>query len=164
MAGLPTPQTLNDKQRHFVRLAAASGDLSGSALKAGYAEAEDGQRLTELPQVAAAIADELRRVLETKLAPRAFRVLELILKDRRSGARVRVDAAKILLDRAGYAPRPMAVDSLDGRQLSDLSQAELKAIVGKLEDELADRATPVSAPDSAPNEGATGDKGTVFLD
>jgi hypothetical protein len=61
------------------------------------------------------------------------------------GERVRVDAAKTLLDRAGYqAPKQHEVGK--EKAVEEMSTAELHAFIDRTEAELASRATDVSVP------------------
>lgn len=63
----------------------------------------------------AAFANDLREALKdhmsTELAPKAVRILDEIMSDTEMPARVRVDAAKTLLDRAGFTPAAVAADA-----------------------------------------------------
>ncbi len=62
-----------------------------------------------------AFADDLRQALKdllaTELAPKAIHILDEIMSDTKMPARVRVDAAKTLLDRAGFTPAAVAADA-----------------------------------------------------
>ena len=62
-----------------------------------------------------AFADDLRQALRDNLttehAPKAIKILAEIMEDDRMPARVRVDAAKTLLDRSGYTAATVAADA-----------------------------------------------------
>ncbi len=72
-----------------------------------------------------AFADDLRQALKdhlaTELAPKAIHILDLIMSDTAMPARVRVDAAKTILDRAGFTPAAVAADAPPADE-SDMSQ------------------------------------------
>jgi hypothetical protein len=61
--------------------------------------------------------------MSTELAPKAVRILDDIMSDDKVTARVRVDAAKALMDRAGYSPA--AIDPSARRRGSDASLREM---------------------------------------
>jgi hypothetical protein len=101
---------------------------------------DDAARKVGLPSTAAlykykrtaAFADDLRAALRdrlgTELAPRAVRVLDEIMSDVKTPARVRVDAAKALLDRSGFTAGA-ANPSDNDKGLEEMSRAELEAIL-----------------------------------
>lgn len=83
------------------------------------------------------------------------------MDDVESGARVRVDAAKILLGMAGFSAKPDKGED-EAKQLTEMNPEELRAFIDKhqaeiqkVEGELASRATlvnpPVDAPNTSPN-------------
>lgn len=152
-------------QARFAREVARSGNLSESARKAGYEFFDNaGYDLVRLPHVAAAVEFEIRSLLQTEAAPAALQVLQTLLHDANSGGRIRVDAAKILLDRAGFTPPANSKGDAAERSLAEMTAAELKEFIGSLEGELAGRATLVNAPPNAPIEGDSPSKATDFLD
>ena len=153
---------LTEKQASLISGICRGLDQMTAATVAGYAvsSAQQVSQTLRLPHVRAALNDELARVLQQEAAPLALSVLLKITKDETTGARVRVDAAKILLDRAGFAPRPGGASEVD-KTLSEMSPAELRAFIDKQEQEIAkaeaaiaDRLEPVNAPEqgiSAPD-------------
>jgi hypothetical protein len=144
----PIYATLTDKQAAFVKAALGGCDHIQSARLAGYsAPAVDGWRLMRLPHIAAAIEIELRRKLQLEIAPACIAFLFDVVKNAGNtfGERVRVDAAKTLLDRAGYqAPKQHEVGK--EKAVEEMSTAELHAFIDRTEAELASRATDVSVP------------------
>jgi hypothetical protein len=79
-------------------------------------------------------ADDLRRALKdhlaTELAPKAIRILDEIMCDVKMPGRDRVDAAKMLLDRAGFTPAAIGADALPaGDYMAHWSREQLQAFV-----------------------------------
>ena len=63
----------------------------------------------------------------TNLAPKAVRILDEIMSDRKVQPRVRVDAAKALLDRSGYSvseerKKPLGPDDIEAMSVEELQQ------------------------------------------
>lgn len=61
------------------------------------------------------------------LAPKAVRILDEIMSDSKVQPRVRVDAAKALLDRAGYSAseerkKPLGPDDIEAMSVEELQQ------------------------------------------
>lgn len=88
--------------------------------------------------------------LETKLLPLALAALERALQPD-APLKQQIDAAKIVMDRGGFAPRPYQEVS-DGKAITDMSRSELHAFVAAADarlkeatDKLAELATPVNA-------------------
>jgi hypothetical protein len=104
------------------------------------------------------IGHDLRRVmqgvLEVDYAPAALRFLNSTVHDPAMPARVRVDAARIIVDRAGYVAAPPASDEAR-KDLQDMSLAELEAQIHWLEDSLKN-VTPAAedASEGGDNDGA----------
>jgi hypothetical protein len=138
---------LTEKQRSFVRNVGAGHEPERAALMAGYQNHESAYANMRLPAIQAAIDIELRRLLVTEAAPLALAFLIKVVKDdsTRFSDRVRVDAAKTLLSRAGYN-EPKQVDQARDKAVEEMSTAELHAFIDRTEAELASRATDVSAP------------------
>ncbi len=90
----------------------------------------------------AAFADDLRAALKdhmaVDLAPKAIQILSEIMCDVKMPGRVRVDAAKTLLDRAGFTPAAVAADAppIDD-DMSRWSVERLQAFVAEGERKLA---------------------------
>lgn len=91
-------------------------------------------------------------------APAALDYLIRLVKDEKASERVRADAAKTLLDRAGMAAKAAEGKELDDRALADMSKEELRAMMERAQRELAERATPViDATVSAPDDSQASD-------
>jgi hypothetical protein len=75
---------------------------------------------------------DLRKVLKGLVAdvyaPKAFQFLYEVVVDAEMPARVRVDSAKVLLDRAGYTAAPLPSEP-DRGDITQLSGAELHRLV-----------------------------------
>ncbi|HEY8008583.1 MAG TPA: hypothetical protein VIE66_17720 [Methylocella sp.] len=93
----------------------------------------EAARLAELYlQQSNSVGDDLRQVmrgvLEVDYAPVAFRFLNDAVHDVNMPARCRIDAAKIIVDRAGYVACPPA-PQLYEKELEQMSMAELQVFI-----------------------------------
>ncbi len=114
----------------FTSESGAIGNASEAARRAGYSErsaAELGRQLLEKPHVRAAIEEANRAQISGALAAKAVEVLEGILDDKNAPPKLRLDAAKTVLDRAGYIapkseerPKPKQFDELEAMSLEQL--------------------------------------------
>lgn len=101
-------------------------------------------------------------------APKVVRILWDIINDEAKPAAARVQAGKVLLDRAGYVPpTPAKVDEGNAKQLTEMTPDELRdtidkndAAIQEMERVLSERARDVSAP----NAGDDTDKAAGMLD
>lgn len=140
---------LSDKETLLVRSFLACHDWTESALNAGYSESVAKLApywATRRPQILAAIHLETAATIVTA-APAALDTVRKIQKGEIvEGAKVRLDAAKAILDRAGHiAPRARALGDAGQKTLGEMSLDELKATQERLNSELAARAKPVNA-------------------
>ena len=128
---------LNDQQQAFVIAytsdPGAIGNASEAARRAKYSvkSARDiGRQLLAKPHVKAAVDAALRDHISGALASKAVAVLEGIIDDDTAAPKLRLDAAKTVLDRAGYiapkapeSPKPASeADDLDGMSLAQLKR------------------------------------------
>lgn len=154
----------------FVKAMVRGQTPKAAALAAGAAE-DQGYAWLRSPRVAAAIEDEMWRVLKTEAAPEALQTARDLLAPGIPHA-TRAIAAKLILDKAGYSPAEKSSHSEQAdADLSAMSVDQLKDYLGKktaeidrLEGELALRAKPVAAPDSAPNTDDRQAEATDLLD
>jgi phage terminase small subunit len=141
-------RTLNQRQSDFVGRFVEHGDAHKAALEAGYAPATArtaGTEILQLPHIAAAVGRAVHKRLVSG-APLALRIVETLMKDETVSAKVRLDAAKTILDRAGYiAPKAKEGRSDTETPLHEMSTEELRAMAARLEHEIAGRAKLVSA-------------------
>jgi hypothetical protein len=109
---------------------------------------ESGLRL---PHVAHAVALAVHKRLVAS-APMALAIIEELARNADS-PKVRLDAAKTLMDRAGHVP-PRVADIVRPYEtpLNEMSVEELKALATRLEDEVVSRATVVSSVTDLPVE------------
>lgn len=152
MAGEIATRQLTDMQSAFVRHLAETGDEGLAASLAGSKRNNPTNTAREMlatPHVLAALQLEVRKRI-VSLAPMALGVVETIAKNTQVSAKVRLDAAKILLERAGHvAPKPAAERQADA-PLHEMTTDQLRELAGRLEDEIAGRAKPVSSATVAP--------------
>lgn len=99
-----TPQQA-DFVAHYTSTPGAIGNAAEAARRAGYSEAsarEIGRQLLDKPHVRAAVDEANRRAVSGRLTTKAVALLERVIEDDNAPDRVRVDAAKAVLDRAGW--------------------------------------------------------------
>lgn len=143
-------------EENFAIEFAAGGDAEKALNASGY----DGidrkrqiQRYLRSARIALTIQIEMRRRI-VENAPMAMGVLESIAKDTSVSPKVRIDAAKTLLDRAGHIA-PKAIDSAKdttNTPLHEMTTDELRTMASKLEEEIAGRAKDVSSASVAPSK------------
>ena len=144
MSVLPFNRAIGpDQLNALVSTYVETGDLMRAALSAGMpleraCEALQGQGVRSMVQRA------MRQTIDVLAAPYALAVLRrAMLSD---SERIRVEAARGILDRAGYAA-PLPEQNKE-RGLSELSPDELRALISGLQSELSEHARPVaSGPD-----------------
>lgn len=129
---------LTDQQRafvhHFTSTPGAIGNASAAARMAGYSEkcdAEMGRQLLQKPHVRKAIDEANRRSISGTLATKAVCLLERVIDDEGAPIKVRVEAAKTILDRAGIVPPSVAerTEAQGGKLLSEMTMEELEAFI-----------------------------------
>jgi len=156
---VPYQRELSERQAAFVKAFVATGDAHQSALTAGYAEAtarNAGSQLLDSDNVTMAIVQASRQRL-ARGAPVALNTLEVLMTKAQS-ERVRLEASKAWLDRAGLVSLKPPDESREfEKPIHELSINELRALVAyaeanleKGEAELASRAKPVDARVSDP--------------
>lgn len=143
---------LNQMQAAFVRFFVETGDRLQACKDAGYAgnPYPIAWRLMRTPAIVAAIRAQTALRLQA-IAPTALRVLNTIMVDEGAPKGVRVDAAKTLLDRAGFiAPKAREPDRDGDRPLNEYSVEELRRLIDDLEQQRGDEARVItSAPPAA---------------
>jgi phage terminase small subunit len=146
---------LTDKEAIFVQHISEGISPPDAARLAGFAKTSRNgaaYSLLRAPNVLAAIHNEVRRKLVAG-APIALAVIERLVKDETTPPKIRLDAAKTLLDRAGHiAPRAIVDKATHELALHELSIGELRQLADRLEGELAGRAKDVSGANAAPAE------------
>lgn len=141
---------LTEKQAAFVSHVSEGVDPTQAATLAGYGNSSRAHELIRAPLVLAAIHTEVRRRLVAG-APIALAVIERLIKDDTTPPKIRLDAAKTLLDRAGHiAPRAITDKSQHELALHEMSISDLRQLADKLEGEIAGRAKDIGGADSAP--------------
>ena len=96
---------MTEKQRLFVHHILDGVPQVKAAELAGYADPQQSAYFAvRSPHVRRAIMDGLATQLATEGAPAAYRLLLKVVNDEAVSARVRVDAGRALLDRAGFVP------------------------------------------------------------
>lgn len=151
---------LNERQRAFVSYYVETGDATKSARLAGYSEntiAHLGRAILGSPAVVACLHAEVSRALVSDAAM-ARHVIATLAADTTISPKVRLDAAKTLLDRAGHvAPKARDAQNATDLPLNEMTVDELKTLAATLEAEIAGRAKTVSSADAAPIDDAAVD-------
>lgn len=132
--------------QHYTSDLECIGNAAASARAAGYGErndAEIGRQLLGKPHVRAAIDASLRSQISGRMAVKASRLLERVIDDEEAPLKVRVEAAKTILDRGGFVA-PSAFEKAakamqgDGKAVTTLSLAELRLQIATLGVEAAE--------------------------
>jgi hypothetical protein len=121
----------------------AKGDTPAEACLKSGCHPQSFKLYLESDNIGADLRRVMQGVLEVDYAPAAFRFLNDAVHDANMPARVRVDAAKILVDRAGFVAGPPA-PQLYEKELENMSIHELQSHLHKLEASLKD-VTPKAA-------------------
>lgn len=125
---------LTEKQiafvHHITTTRGAIGNASEAARLAGYSHShakEIGYRLLHKPHVRDAIFEANQAEIGGELAAKAVQVLQDILNDEDAPMKLRLDAARTVLDRAGViAPKAEEPQGRSDRAMSELSVPELQ--------------------------------------
>lgn len=141
---------LSNQEADLVRNFLSLRDWEAAALAAGYSEStakRAGHWATQRPAILAAIYLETARRLQTAAPGALDTVCKIEKGEIVENAKVRLDAAKAILDRAGHiAPRARALGDAGEKTLGEMSLDELKATQDRLQSEILARAKPVNAP------------------
>jgi phage terminase small subunit len=144
---------LSERQVAFVEHLIETGDAPKAAQLAGFLDrpSREARRLLGIPYVLAALNTAMAAALAED-APLARKLLRRYVEDEALHPKLRLEAAKSLLDRAGHiAPKARDANGEQHKPLHEMSIDELRALVDRYEVELAGRAKLVSAepPDGA---------------
>jgi hypothetical protein len=140
-------------QDAFIRYLVETGDESTAARLAGFADRREPWRLLRIPHVLAALNAAMKTALAHD-APLARNLLRQYVMDPKMNPKIRLDAAKTLLDRSGHIA-PKARDESDEhrhRSLHEMTTEQLRAEADRLAGEIANRARPVLGASDAPIE------------
>ena len=142
-----------ESYRPLVYWLARGSTVQQAALKAGIPQSARLSDALKTEQHAAMLRDAIDDALSTELAPLAIKTLERMLRDESAPAKVRLDAAKTVLDRSGHAVGDKAGGAADGRRdIAEMTQEELRAFIARGESLLAELATPVEAVEDGETE------------
>lgn len=121
---------------HFTSTPGAIGNASAAARLAGYSEkhsAEMGRQLLGKAHVRKAIDDANRQSISGTIATKAVALLERVIDDESAPLKVRVEAAKTILDRAGIVPPSVTERDRAGNEhkkpLSEMTIDELDIFI-----------------------------------
>lgn len=142
---------LTERQAAFVAALVETGDRQHAVELSGYGSEEHwgsiASRNLATPAVQAALRHEInRRLLHGAAA--AAKVLLDIANDATAPKGVRVDAAKAILDRAGFVAPRNGADERTTVDLASMTPDQLRTFIAQGEQELATRANAGNAPDA----------------
>ena len=132
MARPPSKTGINTTtEREIVWWLAKGLGIEEAARRAGVTSDARLYRLKRTAGFADNLRDALKDRLTIELAPKAIRLLEEIMCDTKMAGRVRVDAAKTILDRAGFTPAAAvaAVAAEADDNMATWTRARLEAFV-----------------------------------
>lgn len=135
------------REEAFISLVCDGKPVQDAAEEAGYSRAY-GSTLAKRPKIQQEIYRRIATFFTSEAAPRAAKFLFDVVTDDKAPAKVRLDAAKDILNRAGFMPHSKDEKASDRKELNEMTPDELRAKIGQIEGELADRATPVNAPNA----------------
>lgn len=118
---------------------AGIGNPTAAAKLAGYAEtaAKDlGRRLVALPHVQDAIRAANQQQISGQMATKAIALLGRVIEDETVSMKVRVDAARSILDRAGYSALPGIAKRPNDKQLAEMTAEELRETMRRARAEM----------------------------
>ena len=146
-------QNLTEMQEAFVltftSAPGAIGNASEAARQAGFSPhtaREQGRQLLHKPHVQAALRDANQKLLSGQIATKAVAHLEKVIDDESAPIKVRVEAAKTVLDRGGFGAAPAGQGKREGeKHPSEMNQDELFAHMAELRKviDLEKRAAPI---------------------
>ena len=143
-----SPDSLRDFARHIV----AGKPPADAARLAGFPDTTRTDRVMTSPHFQRARDEALEQMFRED-APEMRRILRDIARDATTPARVRVDAATRMLDRAGFGAISMAdkvrASEIRDKRPEDMTPGELTELIERLEREKSGRAIPVNEPPAA---------------
>lgn len=120
---------------HYTSDPGAIGNAAESARRAGYSEKsarELGRQLLDKPHVRLAVDEANRQSISGRIATKAVALLERAIDDEGAPLKVRIDAAKTILDRAGYTnaePQDGFMQHAARKSLAEMTRAELEEVL-----------------------------------
>jgi len=143
MTVLAKVEGLTGQQRRLATELALGKSINAASKLAGYANPEAGREALSLPAVQSALR---QRVDELLLIDAAYarRILRRIAQGTKTDPKLKRQAAVDLMSRGGFVPpkAPEPANKLPGT-LSELTPAQLRALVDAGQRALADRAAPI---------------------
>ena len=136
---------LTFKQQSFVSYLVAENKNPTEACRlAGYSyPKETAYKLTRNPSVILLIQQERRRLYSTDLSIIAVNTLKNIMQDVDAPASARVSASRTALELAGDIGKN-AIDSSDGKDLSELTPDQLGRLIDTWEEQRSKVAKPIN--------------------
>jgi hypothetical protein len=136
---------LTFKQQSFVSYLVAENKNPTEACRlAGYSyPKETAYKLTRNPSVILLIQQERRRLYSTDLSIIAVNTLKNIMQDVDAPASARVSASRTALELAGDIGKN-AIDSSDGKDLSELTPDQLGRLIDNWEEQRSKVAKPIN--------------------
>jgi hypothetical protein len=133
-------ERLTERQTKFAKTLAVTGDKQLSAREAGYARPQsEGYKAAESQNVYAMVLREQHRILVCDAVPAAVACLVSIVRDPLAPTGARVNASKVILDRA------YATAGAEGKEPHEMTSGELAEAIAKMEAAAAALAKPINA-------------------
>lgn len=148
--GFGTAFPISSNQLRVAMLEYAGGAPMAVAADRAGIPVKTFKKFTQRDTFAKDLRAVVQGLVETVYAPRCFAFLFETVNDAAIPARVRVDSAKIILDRSGYTAGPLPAGR-DPADLTLMSRDELHKFVQEAEARLASQAADVT-----PANGAAG--------
>jgi hypothetical protein len=139
-----TSAQLTEMQERFAYGLSCGLGPTQSAAVVGYANPSvAGARMVGDPRIRA-VVKALRNRRIDKLASLSLRELELLLRDRKVSAAVRLNAIKLSLALAGHVePKAPETDEDDGKRVAEMTLEELNVFLAEEKAKRANAAKPV---------------------
>ncbi len=137
--------SLTEQQQQFVNHFTSGDDCIGNgseaARRAGYSDKssrEIARQLLDKPHVQIAVREANQKQISGQLATKAVALLERVIDDESVPVKIRVDAAKTVLDRAGFGAAQTAPGaSWKDKHFTELTHDELQDLLRDAQASLA---------------------------
>jgi len=117
---------------HFTSTSGAIGNGAEAARRAGYSQKNANELARQLlgkPHVRNAVFEANRAAISGELATKAVALLGRVIEDETVAMKTRVEAAKTVLDRAGFVAAVVTAENPLDKPLTEMSRSELETIV-----------------------------------
>ena len=135
-------EKMTEKQIALVNGIVAGKNPAQAVRDAGYSD-KTQFHVISTPAIMDAIRERTGQMLQ-QLAPRAVMVAAELMESDTATDKIRLDASRLVLDRAGYiAPKAPEAQQIGEKALHEMTRQELAERAARLQKEISDRAAPV---------------------